>query len=262
MPKSSTRTIVNALLTVLKVEQLSKSYLRLHFRCEKPLEVDPLWICPHVKLLFAEPTTGEITFPKLDENNKIVVNDKIRKLARSYSIRHYDAVTNQLVIDFVIHPTGLASVWAQQAKVGDQIGLVGAASKLAYHQQNLVLIGDVSAVPAISYTLENLPAQAKVQAFLAVNDQSDILPLSFSADFKVTWLVANSHQPDEFIETIKGADIPNSCDLFFWGGMECNLARLMRQTLKDKYRDLSPDAIHMISYWREGYAEGEFKHRD
>lgn len=255
-------SIVNALLTVLRIERLSHSFIRINFSCDKQLTVNPLWICPHLKLLFADPSTGTIIFPQLDDNNKILINDKIRQLARSYSIRHYDETTQQLTIDFAIHQEGLASVWAQQAKVNDQIGLVGTAAKLMFNQQSLVLIGDITAVPAICYTLEHLPNNVNVQAFIEVNHPTDIMALPNSLNTHVNWLIQDVNQPNQLVETIKKANIVHSDNLLIWGGMERDLAQQIRHTLKDNYPHLPPDAFHIISYWRHGFAEGEFKHRE
>nr|WP_034946506.1 siderophore-interacting protein [Gilliamella apicola] len=257
------RVIVNALLTVLKVKRISDSFIRVQFSCDKRLTIDPLWICPHLKLLFADPSTGTIMFPQLDENNKIVVNDKIRQLVRSYSIRYFDEVTNQLSIDFAIHSEGLATRWAQEAKVGNQIGIVSIVGKLNFNNETLVLMGDISAVPTICYTLEHLPHNYIAYAFIEVNHQTDIIPLSIHEKVKINWFIRDYNKPNQLVDkVINDSEIVNHNNLLFWGGMESSLAQQLRQALKDKYVDLPPNAIHVISYWREGFAEGEFKHRE
>ncbi|OCG07857.1 hypothetical protein A9G13_06490 [Gilliamella sp. wkB178] len=262
MAGKSARVIVNALLTVLKVERISQSFLRIYFSSDKHLTVNPLWICPHLKLLFADPTTGTITFPQLDENNKIVVNDKIRGLARSYSIRGYDEASNQIFIDFDIHPQGLASLWAQQAKVGDQVGLVGSVGKLEFSGQPLILIGDIAAVPSICYTLEHLPNNQQVYAFMEVNDRSDIMPLANNSNSQVNWFIRDKTKPNQLVDAVIAADLPPYEDLLFSGGMESSLAQQLRHAIKDKCPDINADAVQIISYWREGFAEGEFRRRD
>ena len=261
-PKKSKKLIVNALLTVLKVEKISPSFIRVQFSSNKPFDVDSAWVCPHVKLLFPEPITGEILFPKLDEDNKIVVSDKVRQLARSYSVREFDSVTNQLFIDFAIHESGLATVWSRHAKVGDQIGLVGSASKLSFTDNCLVLMGDISAAPAICYTLEHLPEKQKVYAFILVNHPKDIVPLPDNENVQVNWLVQDNTKPNQLVDVVINTEFSEQDKLMFWGGMESSLAQQLRRALKDKYTQLAPEAIHITSYWREGFAEGEFKHRD
>ncbi|OCG23478.1 hypothetical protein A9G11_05830 [Gilliamella sp. wkB108] len=262
MPESPKRAIVNALLTVLKVERISQSFIRIYFHSDKHLTVNPLWICPHLKLLFTDPVTGTITFPQLDENNKIVVNETIRRLARSYSIRGYDETTNQLLIDFAVHPKGLATLWAQHAKPGDQVGIVGTVGKVTFSGKPVILMGDISAVPSICYTLEHLPKNQKVYAFIEVNYPSDIMPLVKQDDSQVNWLIRDQNKPNQLIDAVMAADLTSYDDLLFWGGMESSLAQQLRHTIKDKYTQLSPDAVQIISYWREGFAEGEFRRRE
>ncbi|WP_334321469.1 siderophore-interacting protein [Gilliamella apicola] len=261
-PQKSKKLIVNALLTVLKVEKISPSFIRVQFSSNKPFDVDSAWVCPHVKLLFPEPITGEILFPKLDEDNKIVVSDKVRQLARSYSVREFDSVTNQLFIDFAIHESGLATVWSRHAKVGDQIGLVGSAGKLSFTDNCLVLMGDISAAPAICYTLEHLPEKQKVYAFVLVNHPKDIVPLPDNENVQVNWLIQDNTKPNQLVDVVINTEFAEQDKLMFWGGMESSLAQQLRRALKDKYTQLAPEAIHITSYWREGFAEGEFKHRD
>ncbi|OCG21976.1 MULTISPECIES: siderophore-interacting protein [unclassified Gilliamella] len=260
--EANKKVIVNALLTVLKVEKISPSFIRVQFSSNKPVNIDPLWVCPYLKLLFPDPSTGLIIFPKLDDNNKIVLDDKLRVLVRNYSVREFDSVTNQFFVDFTIHDTGLASVWSQKAKVGDQIGLIGAASKLYFTNDCLVLIGDISAVPAICYTLEHLPKKHKAFAFIQVNHKSDMVSLPDNKNIAVNWFVQNSDNPHQLVDAVINADLSGKNKLLFWGGMERSLAQPVRHAIKGKYTHLSPDAFQITNYWRKGFAEGQFKHRE
>ncbi|OCG24487.1 hypothetical protein A9G45_09000 [Gilliamella sp. HK2] len=260
--KVNKKAIVNALLTVLNVEKISPSFIRVQFSCNKQVDINPLWICPYLKLLFPDPLTGKIEFPKFDDNNKIVVDDKLRRLIRSYSVREFECANNEFFVDFAIHQTGLASVWSQKAKIGDQIGLIGAASKLQFTDDRLVLMGDVSAMPAICYTLEHLPKKHKAFAFIEVNHKNDIVSLSDNKNIEVCWLVQNPDNPHQLINAVINANLSRQGKLLFWGGMERSLAQALRHAVKDKYTHLPPDAFHITSYWREGFAEGEFKHRE
>ena len=262
MAEKSSRIIVNGLLTVNKVERLSHNFIRIYFSCDKSLQINPLWVGPHLKLLFADPITKAIIFPEFDEKGKVLLTDNVRKLARTYSIRQYDKITNQLVVDFAIHANGVATLWAQCAKDGDQIGLIGMGSKTVFDNSYLVLIGDMAAVPAICYSLEHLPDNQKASAFIEVNHQSDVMPLPKNDNVEINWLIANSQQPNQLIEAILKADFAYHPQLLFWGGMESSLAQQLRHAIKDKYPDLKADAVQIISYWREGFAEGEFCRRD
>lgn len=258
------RKVINSLLTVTKIEKLSNNLLKVEFSCEQKLIVDPLWIGPHLKLLFPSVGQQEITFPQLNEDNKIIWQDGLRERVRTYSIRQYNESNNTLVVYFVIHQHGIATMWAQNAQVGDQIGLVAMGSKRQFDETSqLILLGDIAAMPAICYTLEHLPAKQKAFAIIEVRDEQDQVSLKLPANAQVTWLVTPPGRPSQLIEQI--AQLPVAMDdsnLLFWGGMESSISQALRHYLKDRFTNLSSEATRLISYWREGYAEGQFKHHD
>lgn len=258
------RKILNCILSVISRQQLSANLLKIVFSCDKPLDVDPLWVGPHVKLLFPLDGSQEITFPQINEDNKIIWQDGLRERVRTYSIRDYDQQHNTLTIYFVIHQEGVATTWAQQAKVGDKIGVVAMGSKRRFDESSqLVLLGDIAAMPAICYTLQHLPANQQAKAIIEVRDQHDQEALNLSANAQVTWLVTPQGQPTKLIEQVKQLDIAIDQDnLLFWGGMESSLSQALRHLLKERFVNLSSEATRLISYWREGYAEGQFKHHD
>ncbi|MDF7669844.1 siderophore-interacting protein [Orbaceae bacterium ESL0721] len=266
MKEHKKRVLINARLTVSDVKQISPNFIRICFTCDKPLTVNPLWIGPHLKLLFADPKTENLTFPEFDENNKINWKDGLRERVRTYSIRNYDADTYQLTVDFIIHQSGIATVWAQQAKIGDQIGLVNMGAKCQFNDANikdqtLVLIGDDSALPTICYTLENLPKSTKAIAFIEVNNRENVIDFPNREQITIDWTIRESGNLSQLIEKVmKLTTLPNSEKLFFWGGMEGSLAQLLRNNLKNRYSEL--DKIQIISYWRAGFAEGQFPHRE
>lgn len=256
------RTVINGLLTVNEMTTLSNNLIRIVFSCDKKLNVDPLWIGPHLKLLF--PTdSGEVIFPAVNEENKVIWQEGLREKVRTYSVRYYDVANNLLTIDFVIHEKGIATTWAQHAKVNDTIGILGMGSKNKFDSaKQLVLLGDISAMPAICYTLEQLPKDQKAIAIIEVRSESDKVALNLSPLAKIEWIVS-PQGTSQLIAAINQLPIStDDANLFFWGGMESSLSQEVRRSLKNDYTQLPADAIQLISYWREGYAEGEFKHHD
>jgi len=256
------RSIVNGILTVKQSERLSLNLIRIIFNCDKKCEFDPLWIGPHAKLLFPQESGGEIIFPQTNVDNKIIWQDGTRERVRTYSIRNYN--DNTIVIDFVVHQTGIATLWAQQAKIGDSIGLIAMGAKNRFDEnKQLILLGDIAAMPAICYTLEHLPAGQKAIAIIEVRDEQDKLPLALTKSAQLQWVVTpcgdDSQLINQFAKLNLSVDQQNT---LFWGGMESSIAQSMRHFLKDHFTALPNDAIHFISYWREGFAEGQFRHHD
>lgn len=258
------RSVVNGLLTVKHSEQLSVNLIRIVFSCDRHIEFDPLWIGPHSKLLFPL-DNNKIIFPQTNEDNKIIWQEGTRERVRTYSIRHYNQAENTITIDFVVHETGIATLWAQQAKVGDRIGLIALGAKNRFDQnKQLILLGDIAAMPAICYTLENLPLGQKATAIIEIRDQQDkLIPLSLAKSAEVNWVVTPHGQPSQLIAQMSKLNLTvNPDNTIFLGGMESSIAQAMRHFIKQQFATLPSDAINLISFWREGFAEGQFKHHD
>ena len=95
---------------------------------------------------------------------------------RSYTVRRYDPVARRLDIDFVLHDhSGVASSWARGAKVGDVLPAHGPGPKklVGMGADWFLIIGDMSALPAISTNLERLPPTARGYALIEILDEAD-----------------------------------------------------------------------------------------
>ncbi len=118
---------------------------------------------------------------------------------RTYTARSIRPLDGEIDIDFVCHgDTGPASAWARRAGVGDEVVVVGpdARSSVAPmgiewnpgHATTLLLVGDETAVPAISAICQSLDQDARGRVILEVPSPSDILPIAAPSGVDVTWL--------------------------------------------------------------------------
>lgn len=258
------RTVINGLLTVKESLKLSANLIRIVFTCDKTLNVDPQWIGPHLKLLFPLSGSKEIHFPQMNEESKIIWQEGVRERVRTYSVRNYNSVDNTMAIDFVVHQHGIATTWAQQAKAGDTIGLVAMGSKNRFDENiQLILLGDISALPAISYTLEHLPAYQKAIAIIEVRDEQDKITINVAKHAMLKCAVTPQGEQSKLIDMVNQLNLAQDDDsLVFWGGMESSVSQALRHHLKANFSQVPADSIRLISYWREGFAEGQFKHHD
>lgn len=79
----------------------------------------------------------------------------------------------------VLHEdAGRASEWAKNARPGGNILIGGPGPKklLDNTADWCLLVGDMTALPAISVNIEQLPADARGYAVIEVTDESDIQP--------------------------------------------------------------------------------------
>src|SRR5690606_14274009 len=98
-----------------------------------------------------------------------------RPTMRDYTPLRYDAVDNTLRVDFAIHRTGPAAEWAENAPIGQWLGLAGPRGSLLIPAdlQWYWLLGDETAMPAIERRLRELPAGARPVVRVQVADRED-----------------------------------------------------------------------------------------
>ncbi len=99
-------------------------------------------------------------------------------MGRAYTVRRFDPVSKKLDLDFVLHgDNGPASAWAARAKPGDAFEISDTHPRSGFAVQSstehYLLFGDESALPAIGGILEALPAHARADVFVEVDDPGE-----------------------------------------------------------------------------------------
>lgn len=122
-----------------------------------------------------------------------------RSPLRTYTVRRIHPDTRMLDIDFVVHPgPGPAGSWAEQARIGQEIVVVGPDERsegrllgLDWHPgtaRRLLLAGDETALPAICSILESLDDAHVIDAFVEVPTAADVLEIALPRQARMTWL--------------------------------------------------------------------------
>lgn len=179
-----------------------------------------------------------------------------RPTLRTYTVRAYDADTAELTLDFVYHgDEGLAGPWAARAQAGDEIFLLGPggdyrpAADADWH----LLIGDESALPAISVVLQRLPAGRPAYVFLEVKDAREEQSLTSLADVSLTWVHRDDFggvPGDGLVAAVTAAELPASTsDVFLHG--EAGFVKQLRNHLRFE-RGMPREALSVSGYWRHG----------
>lgn len=212
----------------------------------------------HVKLFFPDPQTGELVLPKVGPEGvaKPAPGD-VPRLMRDYTPRRFDAATRTLVIDFALHDSGPATEWARSAKPGDRIGVGGPRGSfiIPMNFEGYLLIGDDTALPAISRRLAELPAGSLVFVFVEVDSPADRLRFASDADVVVEWIYREgipAGQSTALLDALQVATLPDG-DLHAWVAAEAGVAKAIRRYLVDE-RGLNPKWVKAAAYWRRGDA--------
>jgi NADPH-dependent ferric siderophore reductase len=171
---------------------------------------------------------------------------------RSYTVRRVDAVTGELVIDFVRHEGGVAATWAIQARVGDVVYLSPASGWYRPPADTTwqLLMADMTALPALGRILEELPARQRAVVLAEVTEPSDSQRIETSADTTVSWLPGsgNGHAPSRLLQALQEIELPEGPG-YLWFAGEAAESRAVRKYVR---RELGwpTERFTIIGYWR------------
>jgi NADPH-dependent ferric siderophore reductase len=192
---------------VVAVHRLSTSFVRVELGGPALADLaDPPYFDQRIKLIFP---TDDGRLPSFADARAetwwdawLALPEDQRGHLRTYSVRavHGTGSDTRLVVDLVLHladeASGPAARWASTAVVGDRVVLVAPRRGFPFggiefapgEADRLLLVGDETAVPAISSILGDLPVDAVGKAYLEVPTPDDVLDLRAPAGVRVVWL--------------------------------------------------------------------------
>lgn len=204
------------------------------------------------------------TFPEDQESAYIKLifpgEGGAKDLMRTYTVRHQRA--DELDVDFVLHGDGgPASNWAQGARPGDSIRIGGPGPKKLVDNSAdwFLLAGDMTALPAMSVSIEQLPANARGHAVIEVIDEDDIQPLAHPSAFVIHWLVNPQPGADSrvLLDRVRQLEWPPGRPSI-WAACEFSAMRELRRYFKDE-RQVARQDLYVSSYWKHGSNEDQHK---
>ncbi|MEU0117382.1 siderophore-interacting protein [Streptomyces bobili] len=188
--------------------------------------------------------------------------DDVRAVMRSYTLRELRRDPDEVDIDFVLHtPAGPASAWADRARAGDRVFLLGPAvadnRAIRFRpprDTDLVLLwGDETALPAIASILESLPVGQRVRAWLEVHDPENAQDLVTAADAEITWLTEGVS-----LDALRGAELPPADRPYAWIAGESGSVKALRRHFV-RERGIDRRRVTFVGYWRRGMTEEELR---
>ncbi|WP_192954854.1 siderophore-interacting protein [Gallaecimonas mangrovi] len=208
------------------------------------------------KLLLPQPGDA------LPDLNAFPAGEGKKPIVRTYTVRRYDAATQQLTVDFALHGDqhmGPASQFAVNAKAGDQVGIAGPGpKKLSTLDADWFLFAaDMSAIPAAAAVIEELPQDAKGYAFFEIPSADDKQPIDAPAGLSITWLINPDAQnpSSQQLDAIKAIDWPSGRPSIFAAG-EGNTVRALRRYFLDEH-NIERKAMYASPYWKIGLTEDQ-----
>jgi NADPH-dependent ferric siderophore reductase len=225
-------------LTVTSTETVTPSIRRVWFRSDDlSAFAESGWTDRYVKLQFPD-------------------------TVRTYTALYPDTEAGTLAIDFVTHgDVGVAGPWAQAARPGDRLEARGPGG--AYRPDPEadwhLLVGDESAVPAITAALEALPTDAVARVVVLVEDAAHEPALPLPSGAVLTVLHRTALGPGDGLATaVRALEwLPGRVHAFVHGEAEEVMHGVRPYLLKE--RGLARDQVSISGYWRRGRSEEGFR---
>ena len=258
-------------LEVVRSEPLTPHLVRVHLGGEGfdefIAEADPDKLActdTYAKLLLAKPSLG-LTPPYDLEALRAELPREDVPSRRTYTIRDVDEAARTIAIDFVVHgDEGLAGPWASAARPGDRLSLSlpGGGYAPADGDVTHVIVGDDSALPAISRAVEALRSDARGVVIVEVDDEQSQLPLTAPAGVDVRWLhragpSGSAHPGTLLVAAVEAMARPDGAVDVFAHGERTAIKRLGAIFHGDW--GIGRQEMSVSAYWAHGRAEDAFQ---
>lgn len=214
---------------IQRIERLDDGFASITFSGEDLVDFNSASFDDHIKFIFTN-AAGETVM-------------------RDYTPRHFDTAKRELTIEFALHGHGQACDWAATAKPGMPATIGGPKGSMIIPMDYdwHLLIGDSSALPAITRRLEELPPTSRVHVMLLLDSatQPRTLPGTMTLEY--------FDDGEKLLAAVQALTLPAG-EGFAWAAGEASLMKRIRKALAIE-KGHPKEAMRVAAYWRHG-AEG------
>ena len=203
-----------------------------------------------VRLLLPSPGTPDLVIPAWS-GNEFLLTDGQRPTIRTFTPIRMSEATSELVLDIVLHGSGAASDWATAATIGDRAAISGPGRGYVADPEasSFLLIGDESAVPAISQLIASMPPECPVHVGIEVASPNAIRDLPEPSATEVDWRVLPEGAPPGTaqFEYVRSAAV--EAGVRIWAAGEAAAMQRIRRHLFDD-RGVNRSHTMIRGYWK------------
>jgi NADPH-dependent ferric siderophore reductase len=251
-------------LEVRRVQRLTPHLIRITLGGDELAGFTSPGFDDHAKVFFPDAATGQLTVPTTGPEGPVWPPGP-KPAMRDYTPRRHDAQAGTLEIDFALHDAGPATQWAEAARPGDVVGVGGPRGSFIiptafdWH----LLIGDDTALPAISRRLAELPAGARAVVLAEVDSEAVQISFDTQAGLDLQWVHRRGAEPgtgSPLLDALRRLTLPEG-DFHAWVACESSAAKALRAHLVGE-RGAHPKWVKAAGYWRRGAAATHDTHED
>ncbi len=209
-----------------------------------------------IRVTFTGSDLADFQSKGFDDHLKFLFDDEQgQSTRRDYTPRSFDNAKQQVTIEFALHENGKATQWARQAQPGQSVTLVGPRGSLIiakeYHWH--LLIGDLTALPAIRRRLEELDGHKQVKVMLLQPDGCSLEAInhtSTNTSTRTSAQISYFTESEDLTEAVQTFELPKG-EGFIWAAGERQMMATLKQILiKEKQHHKS--ASRIAAYWQQG----------
>ncbi|PFG30511.1 siderophore-interacting protein [Paramicrobacterium agarici] len=226
-------------MTIVEIVDVTPRYRRIIFSAPDLVEALEIFPTAWLRLWIPNPDRGE------------------RHLSqRGYTFVDVNADNGTFGLEFVLHETkGPAGDWARAANVGDvsEVALTPARISLPEGTREIVLAGDITALPAINSWVSDLDASVQARVFIE-DDHHDVdqLPAVTRSGDTWAWIRREGKRGEALAEHLRAAVAP-SARQYAWAAGEKTLVKHVRAVMKDHLGLIRGQHFSQF-YWIEGHS--------
>jgi NADPH-dependent ferric siderophore reductase len=237
-------------VTVTASERVTPNMQRIRFQGSDLSHITAADAGNYIKVLFNKEGGTDLSELSQDE----------RPVMRTYTIRSVDESTQSIEVDFVVHQSddhdeGFAAPWAIKAVPGDTLKIRGPAKLQEMYTDAdwYFMVADMTALPACSAKVRQLPVDAKGYMLVQVQTEQDIQPIEAPEGMRLIWLT----EPDSLIAAAKA--LPwLAGDVSVWSACEFESMKALRNYFRQE-RSVPKEHSYISSYWKRGVNEEKHK---
>jgi NADPH-dependent ferric siderophore reductase len=212
-----------------------------------------------VRVLFPAPGATELVMPEWNGNEFLMPGSggttRLRPYIRTFTPRATRPDRRELDVDVVLHGSGVASSWVEAAELGAPAAVSGPGRgyPVAADAPPHLLVGDESAIPAMSQLLEVLPGSTPVTVHVEIDDPVARHALPPHAHADVHWHERPGAAPpgDTLVAAVEAAAIDDHTRV--WAAGEAAAMQRIRRHLFET-RGVPRPRTTIRGYWKHGRA--------
>jgi len=231
-------------MEVVRTRALSDWMLRMTLRGEDLAPFGERGL--HVRLMIPQdPERTDIVWPTIERSGAVRFPTGEDELTvRVYTIRRLLAERDEVEIDIVRHAGGVFSDWAETAKPGDRVGMIGPGGGFFPASGWLAIGGDDTAVPAIMRILEARTDNSGGHAVIGLREHQSPVPVALPDGFSLDWVPVS-----ELPARMKAVTAARGAEQVGWFAGEAGQTKDMRDHFKSVL-GLPPERRYSAVYWR------------